>query len=149
MRTVDAVSRAPRSTLDEYRFFHAYCRGVDGMPIVRDDKDRLNWVSLLTRTSEQFRWRLWTYCLLTNHFHLVVEAALDDLSGGMHRLNGMYAQRFNRRHKRTGHLFSDRFGVRAIDNEKQLIGTCNYVRANPVRAGLCDEPEGWPWSAGF
>jgi REP-associated tyrosine transposase len=143
------MPRVARSNLEEHRFFHAYCRGVDGTAIVRDDTDRLTWVSLLARTTDQFRWRLWTYCLLTNHFHLVVEAALIDLSGGMHRLNGMYAQRFNRRHRRTGHLFGERFGVRAIDNERQLVATCAYVRANPVRAGLCEAPEAWPWSAGL
>ena len=143
------MARASRSDLAGYRFFHAYCRGVDGASIVRDDKDRLSWVSLLARTSDRFGWRLWTYCLLTNHFHLVVEAELDDLSRGMHRLNGIYAQSFNRRHKRTGHLFSERYGVRAIDSPKQLVATCAYVRANPVRVGLCDEPDGWPWSAGI
>jgi len=143
------VARASRSNLEEYRLFHAYSRGVDGTLIVRDDKDRVSWVSLLARTSDRFGWRLWTYCLLTNHFHLVVEAAPDDLSRGMHRLNGIYAQTFNRRHKRTGHLFGDRFGVRAIDSKEQLVATCHYVRANPVRAGLCDEPDAWPWSAGF
>src|SRR5690349_18989732 len=126
------MPRVARSNLEEHRFFHAYCRGVDGTAIVRDDTDRLTWVSLPARTTDQFRWRLWTNCLLTNHFHLVVEAALIDLSGGMHRLNGMYAQRFNRRHRRTGHLFGERFGVRAIDNERQLVATCAYVRANPV-----------------
>jgi REP-associated tyrosine transposase len=141
------VSRSPRRNLAEYRFFHAYCRGVDGTEIFRDDTDRLNWVSVLARTVDRFHWQLWTYCLMTNHFHVVVEAQLDALSSGMHRLNGTYAQRFNRRHKRTGHLFQDRYAVRAIDNERRLVATCAYVLDNPVRAGLCDGADDWPWSA--
>ena len=65
----------------------------------------------------------------------------------MHRLNGLYAQRFNRRHDRTGHLFQGRFGLRAIDDETLLLDTCEYVLQNPVRAGLCEAAEAWPWSA--
>ena len=141
------MPRRPRSALDGYRFFHAYCRGVDGALIFRDDVDRVDWVSLLVRTVEHFRWQLWTYCLMSNHLHIVVETNLDGLSRGMHRLNGTYAQRFNRRHKRRGHLFQERFSVRAIGSEEQLLVTCRYVLDNPVRAGLCDEAREWPWSA--
>ena len=141
------MPRTPRSVLGEYRFFHAYCRGVDGVSIFHDDADRLDWISLLVRTGERFRWRLWTYCLMTNHFHLVLETELEELSRGMHRLNGTYAQRFNRRHRRTGHLFQDRFAVRAITNERRLVATCAYVLDNPVRAGLCSSADDWPWSA--
>jgi REP element-mobilizing transposase RayT len=140
------MPRSPRCTLDDYRFFHAYCRGVDGALLFRDDVDRVNWVSLLARTVDHFRWQLWTYCLMTNHLHLVVETNLDGLSRGMHRLNGTYAQRFNRRHERTGHLFQNRFSVRAIDSERQLLATCAYVLDNPVRAGVCDGAREWPWS---
>jgi putative transposase len=141
------MARGPRSNFDENRFFHVYGRGVDGTAIFRDDSDRLLWVSMLARTVDRFHWKLWTYCLMTNHFHLAVEAALDDLSRGMHRLNGVYAQRFNRRHKRTGHLFQGRFGLRAIEDETRLISTCEYIRNNPIRAGLCDCADDWPWSA--
>jgi putative transposase len=87
------------------------------------------------------------YCLMPNHFHLVVACDLGDLSSAMHHLNGTYAQRFNRRHERTGHLFEGRFGVRVIDDEAYLNEVCAYVLANPVRAGLCESVDDWPWSA--
>ena len=117
------------------------------MAITRDDADRVAWLSILDRTVHRFDLGLRAYCLMPNHFHLVFEADLDDLSRGMHRLNGLYAQRFNRRHDRTGHLFQGRFGLRAIDDETLLLDTCEYVLQNPVRAGLCEAAEAWPWSA--
>jgi len=89
--------------------YHVTTRGVARMPIVADDADRERWSSLLRRCTARFRWKVHAHCLMTNHFHLVVEATLDDLSLGMHRLNGVYAQRFNERHDRVGHLFQERF----------------------------------------
>jgi len=87
------------------------------------------------------------YCLMPNHFHLVLEGKLDNVSAGMHQLNGLYATRFNRRHERTGHLFQGRFGLRVIEDESYLEDACRYVLENPVRAGLCERAEDWPWSA--
>jgi REP element-mobilizing transposase RayT len=142
------MPRGPRSNLAEYRFFHAYARGVDRMAISRDDADRTAWVALLARTVRRFALTFHAYCLMPNHFHLVVESELDDLSRGMHHLNGLYAQRFNRRHERSGHLFQGRFGIRVIESEEYLHGACAYVVENPVRAGLCELPADWPWSAG-
>ena len=78
----------------------------------------------------------------------MLEAARDDLSEGMQRLNGVYAQSFNGCYGRVGHLFQNRFGVRLVESERGLAGTCRYVFDNPVRAGLCDQPEDWPWSGG-
>ena len=142
------MPRGPRSNLADYAFFHAYARGVDRMAISRDDADRVAWVALLERAVDRFELTIHTYCLMPNHFHLVVESELNDLSSGMHHLNGIYAQRFNRRHERSGHLFQERFGVRAIDDETYLYGACAYVLDNPVRAGLCESADDWPWSAG-
>ena len=117
------------------------------MVITRDDADRNAWVALLGRSVGRFELSFRAYCLMPNHFHLVVACDLGDLSDAMHHLNGMYAQRFNRRHERTGHLFQGRFAVRAIDDEAYLHDVCAYVLANPVRAGLCESVDDWPWSA--
>jgi REP element-mobilizing transposase RayT len=121
---------------------------VDRLAISRDDFDRAAWAALLERTVRRFELTLHAYCLMPNHFHLVVESELNDLSRGMHHLNGIYAQRFNRRHERSGHLFQERFGVRPIGDEAYLYGACAYVLDNPVRAGLCESADDWPWSAG-
>jgi REP element-mobilizing transposase RayT len=126
--------------------FHAFARGVDGTAIYRDDDDRRWFLGLLLSVVERFRWRVHALCLMTTHYHVVVEAATSDLSSGMQRLNGVYAQRFNRRHARAGHLFGDRFGTRAIEREEHLAEVCRYVVANPVRAGLCSRASDWrPW----
>jgi REP element-mobilizing transposase RayT len=143
----ECVPRGPRSNLPEYGAFHAYGRGVDRVAITRDDLDRAGWVSLLQRTADRFKWTCHVYCLMPNHFHLVVEAPLVKLSGGMHQLNGLYAARFNRRHGRSGHLFQGRFGLRVIEDETYLERACAYVLENPVRAGLCAAADEWPWSA--
>ena len=140
------MARIRRSSLPEQGFFHAYTRGVDRVAISRDDADRSAWVALLEHTIDRFEWNCHVYCLMPNHFHLVVEADLERLSRGMHRLNGLYAARFNRRHERTGHLFQARFGVRVIEDERYLGDACEYVLANPVRAGLCELADDWPWS---
>ena len=141
------MPRDPRSSLPNYGFFHVYSRGVDRTAIARDEVDRLTWVKLLERATDRFEWTCYVYCLMPNHFHLVVESALDRLSQGMHYLNGIYAARFNRRHERSGHLFQGRFGLRVIENETYLERACVYVIANPVRAGLCGSTRDWPWSA--
>jgi REP element-mobilizing transposase RayT len=80
------------------------------------------------------------------HYHLVVEAKCEQMSHAVHRLNGLYAQGFNRRHERRGHLFENRFSSWVIRDEEHLNSTIRYVLENPVRAGLCAEPEAWPWS---
>lgn len=103
-------------------------------------------VRLLASVVDRFRWRCHAYCLMPNHYHLVVRALRVDLSRGMHRLNFLYAQGFNHRYERTGHLFQNRFGARLIESEEYLADACTYVRMNPVRAGLCVEAEDWPWS---
>jgi REP element-mobilizing transposase RayT len=84
--------------------------------------------------------------LLTNHYHLIVETLLKSLSRGLHRLNGVYAQAFNGRYARSGHLFGDRFAAFVIRDEDHLRNACDYVRQNPVRAGLCEEASKWPWA---
>ena len=128
-------------------YFHVTTRGVDGCAIFRDDSDRRGFLRLLSETVDRHGWRSYAFCLMTNHYHLVVATLRAHLSDGLHRLNGVYAQAFNRRHKRTGHLFGDRFSARVIDREEHLAAACEYVLQNPVRAGLCERAEEWPWSA--
>lgn len=141
------MPRRPRSSLPDCGVFHAYSRGVDRVAISRDDADRIAWLSSLERTIDRFDWTFYVYCLMPNHFHVVIETSLEQLSKGMHSLNGLYAARFNRRHERTGHLFQGRFGLRVIEDAGGLERSCAYVLENPARAGLCESPRDWPWSA--
>jgi len=140
------MPRPLRSTFP-YGIYHLTSRGVDGRAIFMDDDDRLLFVQLLLRVSRRFGWTLHAYCLMGNHFHLIVECGQPGLSRGMERLNGLHAAGFNSRHRRVGHLFQRRYESRLIDDAAYFEEACRYVYANPVRAGLCTRPETWPWSA--
>jgi REP element-mobilizing transposase RayT len=83
---------------------------------------------------------------MTNHFHLLVETSLDELSIGMHRLQGPYAQRFNAKYARVGHLFQERFHTWVIRDDLHFARTIDYIRNNPVVAGECETAEDWPWT---
>lgn len=141
------LARPLRSDLPD-GFFHVTDRGAGGIAIYRTDDDRRAFLALLLHCVGRYGWDPYAFCLMTTHYHLVVRARRTDLSQGLHRLNGLYAQSFNDRHGRFGHLFADRFAARAIEDEEHLLAACAYVVANPVRAGICDDPRDHePWVA--
>lgn len=139
------MPRPLRSTFP-YGVYHLTSRGVDGRVIFVDDDDRSYFVHLLRRVTERYGWKLHVYCLMGNHFHLIVECGQPALSKGMERLNGLHASGFNARHGRVGHLFQRRFESRLIADDDYLEHACEYVLANPVRAGLCTRAAAWLWS---
>lgn len=139
------MSRLPRHFFPDGTY-HVGTRGVDGTAIFRSDNDRRFFLRLFADVVERHDWLVYVFCLMTSHYHLVVEALRDELSVGFHRLNGVYAQAFNRSYGREGHLFGERFWSGLIETDEELHDTCEYVLANPVRAGLCAEPADWPWS---
>jgi putative transposase len=136
----------PRYVLPEYAVFHATARGAGRIAIYREDDDRRFFLALLADAVSRFGWSCHAFCLMTNHYHLVVEAFREALSDGMQQLNGVYAQSFNAKYKRWGHLFGERFWCRPV-HEEDLAATCDYVLANPVRAGICERSSDWPWAA--
>jgi putative transposase len=139
------VARLRRSDLPD-GIYHVTARGVNRGPIFLDDEDRRVFLRLLGDTIDRFAWRCHVFCLMGTHYHLVVESIRELLSAGLHRLNGVYAQLFNKRHERSGHLFGDRFHAWLLDDEEHFRETCRYVLQNPVRAGLCHDARDWPWS---
>ena len=141
------MPRIPRSWLPD-GFFHVSTRGVDGCAIYRDDLDRLSFLALLELAVRVYGWDVYAFCLMTNHYHLVLEADVPSLSAGMQLLNREHAAAFNQRYARTGHLFGDRFTSNVIDSEEYLADAVDYVLANPVRAGLCANVDEYRWSAG-
>jgi putative transposase len=92
-------------------------------------------------------WVCYAYCLMTNHYHLVIETLDPNLSRGMRQLNGVYTQRFNRQHGRVGHVFQGRYKAILVDRESYLLELVRYVVLNPVRAGMVTSPEQWHWSS--
>ena len=139
------VARLPRSHLPDGTY-HAYARGVDRCAIFADDDDRLLLLRLALNNVHRQSWSFHSLCLMGNHYHFVLDATRAALSAGMHRLNGRYAEAFNARHDRTGHLFGDRFACRVVESDDYLEDLCDYVVNNPVRAGLCERAADWRWS---
>lgn len=142
------MPRIARNQLPPEGIYHVTARGAAGLPIFLNDVDRLDFLSLLKAIAAACGWRCHVYCLMTTHYHVVIEASLEHLSLGMHQLNGRYAMRFNRRHDRRGHLFESRFSAWVIRDDEHLEATCRYVLDNPSRAGLVTaEPWHWAWPA--
>jgi putative transposase len=127
--------------------YHVIARGNARQPIVADDHDRNSFFHVFAHVLERFGWLCHAFCVMDNHYHLVVETPLPNLPSGMRQLNGLYAQRFNRRHGRIGHLFQARYRSILIEKPTRLLAVCRYVVLNPVRAGICRDPGDWPWSS--
>jgi putative transposase len=143
------MPRTPRcEALPPAGIYHVTARGVARQDIVRDDHDRLFFRRQLTFARRRHHWLVYAWCLMTNHFHLVVVCDLEQLSRGMHLLKFRHAQAFNERYDRAGHLFQGRFDARAVEGDEHFITVCEYVLDNPVRAGLCDGRAEWTWLGG-
>jgi REP element-mobilizing transposase RayT len=127
--------------------YHVISRGNEKSPIFREDRDRRTFLAILASVIRKESWRLHSFCLLDNHYHLLIETPLGKLSRGMHALNSRYSQAFNRRHDRCGHLFEGRFKGILVEKERHLLELHRYIVLNPVRAGLSDSPEDWTWSS--
>jgi putative transposase len=140
------MARLPRYLLPPAGIYHVTSRGVARTAISRDDDDRRHFLVLLARAVSLEGWDCHAFCLMPNHYHLVVHTTVASLSRGLHRLNGELATAFNERHERWGHLFGDRFAAYVIEDDQHLYNACEYVLNNPVRAGLCKRAEDWPWS---
>src|SRR5687767_13788050 len=124
--------------------YHVTARGNARMPIFDDDADRRNFLSVLEQVLDRSGWLLHAYCLMGNHYHLMVETMQANLSAGMRQLNGVYTQRFNRRHERVGHLFQGRFKAILVERDSYLLELCRYVVLNPVRAGMVKRVQDYP-----
>lgn len=139
------MARILRTQLPDGRF-HVTALGAGGASIFVEDLDRVEFLHALDIVTERCRWHLLVYCLMGTHYHLLVAARTAKLIAGMQWLNGVYAQGFNRRYERRGHLFGSRFGCRAIRDQRHFDETVRYILNDPVRAGLCERADGWPWS---
>jgi putative transposase len=128
-------------------YYHVCTRGNNRRPIFVDDRDRGVFLMMLRRLARKHGWAVYAYCLMTNHYHLLLQLSDGGLSRGMCELNGGLALDFNERHRRSDHLFGRRFWSDLVDHEWHLLASCRYIVLNPVRAGLGDDPASWPWSS--
>lgn len=127
--------------------YHVTSRGNARQSIFLDDADRLMFLEVLGHVAAKYNWLCHAYCLLDNHYHLLVETPDPNLSLGMRQLNGVYTQGFNRLHQRSGHVFQGRYKAILVEKNEHLLELCRYIVLNPVRAGMASEPKGWNWSS--
>ena len=128
-------------------FFHLTCRGDRRERIYLDDGDYLRFGETLDDVVERYGWRCHAYCLMPNHYHLLVELDDASLSEGMRRLNTIYAQWFNRKYGYIGHVFQERFFSEWLEGEYHVLELTRYIVLNPCRAGLARDAASWRWSS--
>ena len=127
--------------------YHVTSRGNERKAIYREEVDFNLFLDVLAEVCDRFNWVIHSWCLMTNHYHLVVETPDGNLSAGMRQLNGVYTTRFNRRYGRVGHLFQGRYKAILVDKSAYLLELSRYVVLNPVRACMVDHPGDWLWSS--
>lgn len=138
----------PRPPRDDASGFHHIGVNASGpAPYFRDDVDHMDWTRRLVHLLERYGWRCVGFCQMTTHWHALVEVPDSSLSAGMHWLNSEYSKAFNGRHGRVGYLVRDRFWSRRKQDDSALLTAYRYVVDNPVRAGIVDRAEDWPWSS--
>ena len=126
---------------------HVTSRGNARNKIFLGDQDRENFLFVLDAVVKRHNWLCHAYCLMDNHYHLMIETPDANLSRGMRQLNGVYTQKYNWWHSKTGHLFQGRYKSILVDKENYLLELCRYVVLNPVRANMVEKPEEWKWSS--
>lgn len=127
--------------------YHVTSRGDRQEAIFEDDQDRTAFLNVLGEVISRFRWRCHAYCLMGNHYHLMIETPKGNLTKGMRQLNGVFTQWSNRRHKRTGHLFQGRYKAILVDRDSYFVELARYIVLNPVRAAMVKHPKQWQWSS--
>ncbi|WP_341327252.1 transposase [Methylotuvimicrobium sp. KM2] len=127
--------------------YHVTSRGDRREDIYLDDEDREAWLEVMDDVCGRFNWVVHAYCQMSNHYHLLMETVDGNLSKGMRHLNGVYTQRFNRRHGMVGHLYQGRYKAILVQKESYLLELIRYIVLNPLRAGMVGNPEDWPWSS--
>src|SRR5450830_131214 len=140
------MSRPPRISFPG-ALYHITSRGNRRTNIFADDKDHLVWLDTLATIVERFNVIVHAFCLMPNHYHLLIETPDANISQAMHYLNGSYARRYNKRHELAGHLTQGRYYPVLIENDAQLLEVARYISLNPVRAKLVLSPDAWRWSS--
>jgi REP element-mobilizing transposase RayT len=127
--------------------YHVTSRGNAKQTVFLTDLDRLAFLEIFSDVISKYNWLCHGYCLMDNHYHLLVETIDPTLSPGMRQLNGVYSQKFNRYHDRVGHVFQGRYKSILVEKNEYLLELCRYIVLNPVRAKIVKDPGQWKWSS--
>lgn len=127
--------------------YHVTSRGNRRSLIYRDDADRTAWLEVLAVVCDRHHCIVHSFCMMSNHFHLMIETVEPNLSQAMRQLNGVYSQHFNQRHHTVGHLFQGRYKAILVQKESYLLELSRYIVLNPLRAGMVESIHAWPWSS--
>ncbi len=127
--------------------YHVMARGNNAEDVFRDALDRKLYLDLLAGAGKLLSVRILAYTLMSNHIHLVVQTTKPNIPEFIHRIHGRYAIRFNRRHGRKGHLYCERYRSSLVQRDSYLLELTRYIHLNPVRAGLVQQPDEYPWSS--
>jgi putative transposase len=128
-------------------FYHITSRGNERKPVFRTDTDRKKFLGYLQSAHEKYGALVHCFCLLPNHYHLILETPRGNLSEILHHINGAYTTYFNIKRRRSGHLFQGRFKAILVEKEVYAQELSRYIHLNPVRAGLAEDPSAYPWSS--
>ena len=131
----------------ESKTYHIIMRGINKQIIFEDDFDKNQYIEYLRKYKDECGFKLYAYCLMNNHIHLVIREGDAELSSIFKKINTSYAMHYNYRYMRCGQLFQDRFRSEPIISEAQLLNTVRYVHWNPIKAGLCESLEGYRYSS--
>jgi putative transposase len=126
---------------------HVMNRGAAGQAILHSDEDKSLLLDLVSREAVARHWSCHAFCLMTNHFHLLLQTPQGDLATGMQRVGTCFAQEYNRAYEARGHVFHGRFQSIRVEDDEYAVDLARYLAMNPVEAGLCAAPEEWPWSS--
>ncbi len=131
----------------ESGIYHVMLRGTNRQEIFHDDEDCLRFLETLEKYKKQSEIKIYAWCLMGNHIHLLIGEGNEEISDTMRRIGVSYAWYYNWKYNTVGHLFQDRFRSESVDNDAYLVTVTRYIHQNPAKAGLVEKLTDWKWSS--
>ncbi len=127
--------------------YHIMLRGANRKDIFHDDKDRIRYLNTMNKYKNGGAFKVYGWCLMNNHIHLLLQEGKATTADILKRIGVSFVGYYNRKYNATGHLFQDRYQSEAVEDDSYLLTVVRYIHQNPVKAGIVQRPEDWPWSS--